>query len=149
MTNATLDKPATTRKERRAARTRATSTQADEQAPVTPESTPEQPEQPAPEPEEEPEAVSTPTGKVEKATEWVMGKFTPNGIVVALRGDHNSIEKASAKLNKEAKMRVAFVVDIRAVPVALLANTKFAAAEEAAMYGMGEGEDEEGEEGDE
>lgn len=79
---------------------------------------------------------------VEKATEWVMGKFTPGGIVMVLRGDHNTIEKASAKVNKEAKMRVAFVVDVRAVDPVMLDHAKPAFGVDD-LDGLDEDEDEE------
>lgn len=59
--------------------------------------------------------------KTEKATEWAMGRVTTKGIEILMRGDHNWIEKASAKVNRAAKMRVAFVVDIRCVPAKALA----------------------------
>ena len=68
--------------------------------------------------------------KIEKATEWAMGEFTPEGIRIVARGDHNSIEKASASLNRKAGMRVAFVVDIRSVPLALLTGVGAPVADE-------------------
>lgn len=68
--------------------------------------------------------------KPEKATEWGMGIFHPGGVRILLRGDHNAIEKASAAENKRAGMRVAFVVDIRSIPAAMLADTTHAGDEE-------------------
>ena len=90
-----------------------------------------------------PEAAEKPKStKPEKATEWAMGTFdVTRGVQVVLRGDHNAIEKASAKLNKQAGMRVAFVVDVRAVPVNLLLGTAVRLNEDE----VDEEEEEEGE----
>ena len=55
---------------------------------------------------------------------WAMGKVTPKGIVVLEFGDHNVIEHHSAKINKEAGTRVAFVVDMEHVPTAALKDAK-------------------------
>jgi hypothetical protein len=59
--------------------------------------------------------TTTKTPKQEKATAWAMGRITPKGMEILLVGDHNQIEAASAKVNKDAGMRVAFVVDVRAL----------------------------------
>lgn len=70
---------------------------------------------------------------------YVMGKFTPAGIVILAVGDHNHIEAMSAGANKEAGMRVAFVVAEDAVPADLLAGA-------ADLDEIRDGEDEEEEE---
>lgn len=72
-------------------------------------------------PAKTPRVAST---KPEKATEWGMGIFHPGGVRILARGDHNVIEAASAAENKRAGMRVAFVVDIRSIPLAMLAETE-------------------------
>lgn len=73
-----------------------------------------------------PATATAPAAKAKKEEEgpkvWVMGRFTPAGVEILAMGDHNTIEKASAAVNKEAGMRVAFVVDARSVPVEALAG---------------------------
>lgn len=48
--------------------------------------------------------------KKAKVTTWVLGRMTATGPQIIKEGtDHNGLEKESAQINKEAKMRVAFV----------------------------------------
>lgn len=44
---------------------------------------------------------------------WALGKVTKTGFsLIRISRDHNSLEHAGAAINKEAKTRVAFIVDI-------------------------------------
>lgn len=54
---------------------------------------------------------------------WAMGEIRPSGIVIHAIGDHNTIEKASARINKDRGMRAAFVVDVRCLNPELLERT--------------------------
>lgn len=91
------------------------------------------------------EAASQPKAKKEKAEKapkiWAMGRVTVKGIEILEVGDHNTIEAHSAKINKDAGTRVAFVVDASVVDPKVLAKAVVVEAPAA----EDEGEDEDGE----